>query len=162
MAEVLNRNDAERAEDAVLPIHRYMTFVIDRLQSKLMMQASRHLKEVGDISIPRYRVLACLGIARKNTFTALAEAAHIDRGALSRTLKSMTEDGLIIRTVNESDQREHVLKLTREGERKLEHTRKYVEARQYYLRSLLTEDELRCFFTVCEKLSIGAEADSFE
>ena len=129
MSEVSKIDDQEPAEDAVLPFDQYLTFVIDRLQSKLMVQATRHLKEVGDISVPRYRILACLGISRATTFTDLAEATHIDRGALSRTLKSMTEDGLIIRTVNKNDQREQSLKLTRRGKKKFESTRKHVEAR---------------------------------
>ncbi|MDP5335995.1 MAG: MarR family winged helix-turn-helix transcriptional regulator, partial [Paracoccaceae bacterium] len=81
----------------------------------------------------------------------------LDKGLLSRNLKTLIEDGVVAARTDDGDHRVQILALTAKGQAIFERTLPVTRARQQMLRDDLTEEELRVFRRVLDKLEIAAE-----
>lgn len=140
-----------------MPLHRFLTYRISRVQAKLNAQATRLLRETSGITLIQWRIIALIGAAVQTQSSELSKDAALDKGLLSRNLKTLIEEGFVSSTINFKDHRVQNLSLTSEGRAIFEKTLPVTRARQARLREGLTNEELNVFHKVLDQLEISAE-----
>ena len=83
--------------------------MLDRHGTKLLAQY--------DLNLARWRTIALLALSDRSTFGDLADYSWSDRGDLSRALRRLEQDGLVLRQNNPDDRRSFHFSLTEEGRR---------------------------------------------
>ena len=140
-----------------LPLRRFVTYRMSRVQAKLNAQASRILREASGITLIQWRVIALVGAAGQTQSSKLSKDAALDKGLLSRNVKTLIEQGVLASRTDAEDHRVHILSLTDKGQAIFEKTLPVTRARQTQLREGLTDEELRVFHKVLDHLEIAAE-----
>ena len=141
-----------------LPLHQFLTYRLSRVQAKLNAQASRILRETSGITLTQWRIIAMVGAAGRTRLSDVSRATALDKGLLSRNLKGLTEEGLISAQADDLDHRAQNLTLSERGQAIYERTLPIMRKRQANLQADLSEEELRIFRRVLDKLEIAAEA----
>lgn len=142
---------------AELPLRRFVTYRISRVQAKLNAQATRLLREASGITLTQWRVIALIGAAGQTRSSTLTKEAALDKGLLSRNLKTLIEEGVVLSRTDDGDHRVQILSLTGKGRAIFEKTLPVTRARQAQLREGLSDEELRIFHKVLDHLEIAAE-----
>ncbi|WP_161594621.1 MarR family winged helix-turn-helix transcriptional regulator [Marimonas lutisalis] len=149
--------DSDAHPAGPLPLHQFLTYRLSRVQAKLNAQATRLLRDTSGITLAQWRVIALIGAAGQTRLSALAREAALDKGLVSRNLKTLIGDGLVSTRTDDSDHRAQILQLTRTGQDIYERTLPIMQARQKRLRDGLSETELESFRRVLDHLEIAAE-----
>lgn len=140
-----------------LPLRQFVTYRISRVQAKLNAQASRILREASGITLNQWRIIALIGAAGQTQSSVLSKDAALDKGLLSRNLKTLIESGVVKSATNAGDHRVQSLSLTQKGAEIFEKTLPVTRVRQSKLRAGLTDKELRIFHKVLDHLEIASE-----
>ncbi len=140
---------------------RNLTYRLARVQAKLNTQASRLLLREAGISLTQWRMLLIIGSLKGGRLSDIVRESALDKGQVSRTLKTMVTDGLVIREAIEGDQRASALTLTDNGQALLTRVLPKMTRRREYLTASLSEKEQDVLFSALEKLELSAEADEF-
>lgn len=82
--------------------------MIDRL-------TTRHVRQLANLSLAEWRVVAHLAAIGSTSSSQISRAALVDRAETSRAVRSLREKGLITRLSDPADQRKAVLGLTDKG-----------------------------------------------
>lgn len=90
----------------------YRILLTGRLIDRLTAQ---HVREVGDLTLAEWRVLAHLAAMGEQSASAVSAAALVDRSEVSRAVASLTAAGLIDRRRNPRNRKSHLLFLTPAG-----------------------------------------------
>ena len=143
--------------ESELPLRRFVTYRLSRVQAKLNAQASRILQETSGITLTQWRVIALVGAAGQTQSSKLSKESALDKSLLSRNLKTLIEQGVVASRTDAEDHRVQVLSLTDKGRAIFEKTLPVTRARQTQLREGLTDEELRVFHKVLDHLEIAAE-----
>jgi DNA-binding MarR family transcriptional regulator len=85
--------------------------------------------------------------------TKLGPKMGMESRSLTRTLKTMEENGLIRKSHHENDRRLVLIHLTDEGKRYRDTARKVVLQLNAYLRAQIPEDKLNTFFEVAQHMN---------
>lgn len=149
-------------DKAPLPLTNFLTYRMARVQAKLNAQGARLLKEVADLSLAQWRILAVLGMEGGTTSAQLSRGAQIDKGLLSRKLKTLIDAGLVASTPHATDRRVQNLALTEAGQAKYEATLPHTRARQEKLRGLMRPDELALFYAALERIEAALDREAEE
>lgn len=157
MPAALHQPETEDDSADALPLHQFLTYRLSRVQAKLNAQATRMLRETSGITLTQWRVIALVGAAGQTRLSDLAKEAALDKGLLSRNLKTLIEAGVVTARMDDKDHRSQILNLSPKGQEIFEHTLPVTRARQKKLREALTENELHVFRRVLDKLEIAAE-----
>ncbi|MCJ7872709.1 MarR family winged helix-turn-helix transcriptional regulator [Marinovum sp. 2_MG-2023] len=144
--------------NAPISLHQYVTYRIARVHAKLNAQASRILREASGVTVTQWRVIALTGVAGTTRLSVLARESALDKGLLSRNLKTLIADGIVSARVDEHDHRAQILKLTAKGQEIFEKTLPVTQVRQRRLQADISEEEMRVFRNVLDKLEVAAEA----
>ncbi len=154
-----NANNEQKSVEAaeVLPLHQFLTYRLSRVQAKLNAQAGAMLRRYAGLTLSQWRILALVGAAGQTRLSDLARIAALDKGLLSRNLKSLIAEDLVMSKQDEFDQRVQHLSLSPEGKTLFEKTLPRMRKRQHRLRSALNEHELGVFYQVLDKLEVAAE-----
>ncbi len=134
------------------PLEERVSFRISRLHARLNMQAARLLKASAQIGISQWRIMVLIERDREVTASEIVRKTRIDKALISRTIKSMVEDGLLQVDVNNRDQREHLIRFSAKGAERFEEALPHMLARHNGLISGLTEIERETFFKVMTKI----------
>ena len=105
----------------------------------------------------QWRVIALIGAAGETQSSTLSKEAALDKGLLSRALKTLIEERVVQSTTDASDKRVQILRLTEKGRAIFEKTLPVTRKRQANLREGLTDEELRVFHKVLDHFEIAAE-----
>ena len=141
-----------------MPIERFLTYRILRLNSKLNRQGAAILRQTSGLKMPEWRVVAFLGTRGKMTATMISEVAGVDPGLLSRSFRSLELAGLIETRRPDHDRREVHATLTRKGQGIFDKTIPLMSARQRALLDALDPDERAAIFRIIDKLELVADA----
>lgn len=90
--------------------------------------------------------------------TKIAPIMGMRNTSLSRILKKMENEGLIIRKSDENDRRSVMIHLTRRGKIKKQIAKEVVKKYNEFILSHITEEEKDCFFHVMGKIGELTEA----
>ncbi len=145
-----------------LPLHRFLTYRLARVQARLNAQATRILRDKAGLSLPQWRILALIGSHEPASSAKLANIFAFDKALFSRKLKDLVADGLVVSETDENDHRVHHLKLSCRGRVLYESTLPHMRARQRALLGSLSNGEVEAFFSALEKLENAAGLTEFD
>lgn len=91
--------------------------------------------------------------------TKLGPKMGVESRSLTRTLKSMEQNGLIERTPSQTDRRVVLIRLTEEGKKYRDTSREVVRGLNEYLQDHLTEGEINQFITAAKKITALLDSD---
>ncbi|MEM8979973.1 MAG: MarR family winged helix-turn-helix transcriptional regulator [Pseudomonadota bacterium] len=140
-----------------IPLRAYLTFRISKVHAKLNAQATRILRDASGITLSQWRVIALIGPHGTTRSADLIKEAALDKGLLSRNIKTLVEDGIVATKTDPADKRVQILSLTEAGQTIFEKTLPVTQARQANLRADLTPDEVETFHRVLDKLEEAAD-----
>jgi DNA-binding MarR family transcriptional regulator len=143
-------------------LHRFITFRIARLHAKLNIQAARILQEKADLTLTKWRVISLIGNLGETNSAELVRISAMDKGLLSRRLKSLIDEGLVLSDIDKTDSRVHPLRLSAKGKALFDATQPHMRARQKGINAHLTEEEVETLFQIFDKLDRAAEIDDFD
>jgi DNA-binding MarR family transcriptional regulator len=144
-----------------LPLKDFLTYRLSRVQAKLNAQMAKILRENVGLTVMQWRVIALVGAAGQTRFSALVKEAVLDKGFLSRNLKTLIEQGFILSEPDENDQRAQNLRLSSKGQSVFEQALPITRRRQEWLGKDLSPDEIATFRRVLEKLELASEKQDF-
>lgn len=84
----------------------------------------------------------------------IATLLNKDKTTISRSLNSLEKKGFITKTEIIDDKRNNKVELTQKGESTLEDTLEYVSAYREFLSSKLSDEEIKIFFKIMDKLEL--------
>ena len=107
--------------------------------------------EAADLSFAQFGLMAEIAAASDDSISALAGRMGLDQSTLSRTLRTLENEGLVEIAVAEADQRRKLVWLTEKGARRLEAALAVWRKAHAELERLLSVDLVR-------RLALEAEA----
>lgn len=140
-----------------LPLTDFLTYRLARVQAKLNAQASRILREHAGINLTQWRIIIVLGEIGICTSAQLSRLTTMDKGLISRNVKSLTAEQIVKATRDATDNRAFNLGLTAKGQEIFHHTMPRMRARQEHLRAHLEPAEFEILMTAFTKLEKAAE-----
>lgn len=98
-------------------IRTLLSYRVHTVANLLSRGAALRYRREFDVSLWEWRTIGLLGEGAPWSLQALARAAGLDKGQLSRVVAGLVERGLVARAVDAADARGVRLTLTREGRR---------------------------------------------
>ncbi len=138
-------------------LSNFLTYRISRLHQKLNTQASKILSESVGVTLNQWRMIAFIGGAGNVTASKLVRYTAMDKGLVSRNVKSLIESGLVASSEHAKDNRVHVLSLSPEGQRVFDTALPMMRRRQENLRSDLSDDDVANLRRMLDILEIAAD-----
>ncbi|MEL6960208.1 MAG: MarR family winged helix-turn-helix transcriptional regulator [Pseudomonadota bacterium] len=135
----------------------FVTFRLARLQSSLNAQASALLKSRSGLTLVEWRLIQTLRMIKNASLTEIADHVQMDKGQLSRKIKSMVEKGLLTAKTDKDDQRVQHLTLTEKAQALSAQMMPFMEARQQRLLEDVSAEELAVFYSVIDKIEAASK-----
>jgi len=107
-----------------------------------------------DIAIEQRATLEIIKFESNVNQTTIANLLGKDKTTISRSLNSLEKKGLIKKSETLGDKRSNNIELTNAGERILEETINEVTSFRESLNEKLTQDEVKVFFKIIDKLEL--------
>ncbi|MFC0119526.1 MarR family winged helix-turn-helix transcriptional regulator [Pseudoalteromonas xiamenensis] len=99
-----------------LKLNEFLPYRLVKLAAKVSDEFAKvYAKEAG-LSVAQWRVLAHLAEHPQSTAKQLCDLATMDKSTVSRAVKQLAEQGMLISEMSEKDKRATLLKLTAQGE----------------------------------------------
>lgn len=135
----------------------FVTFRLARLQSSLNAQATAMLKAKSGLSLVEWRLIQILRMFKNASLTEIAGTVQMDKGQLSRKIKSMVGKGLLRVETDKQDQRVQHLTLTKAAETLSAEVMPTMEARQKRLLADVSAEDLEVFYSVLDKIEAASK-----
>ena len=135
----------------------FVTFRLARLQNGLNAQAIAVLKGKAGLSLVEWRLIQTLRMIEIASLTEVAKHIQMDKGQLSRKIKAMVNKGLLRIETDKSDQRVQHLHLTEQALLLSRQLMPVMEARQTLLLKDVSEQDLKTFYSVVDKLEAASK-----
>ncbi|MEM6596532.1 MAG: MarR family winged helix-turn-helix transcriptional regulator, partial [Pseudomonadota bacterium] len=94
---------------------RRLSYRISRLHARLNAQAARILQDKAGISLSQWRTLVMVDSFEEISASEIVKETKMDKGMISRAIKTLSELGYIRVDVSENDHRKHRIRLTKAG-----------------------------------------------
>lgn len=138
----------------------YVTYRISQLNSRMNAHGARLLREQCGLSIVRWRLIALIaGSSGPVTSSQLANTIEMDPGQFSRNLKALIEEGLINSQVDKTDNRQHVLTLSKLGRARFNKAEPVMKQRRESIMSGFSSDEKKAFFRALDKIESNLKSE---
>ena len=135
----------------------FVTFRLARLQSALNAQAHALLKQTGELSLVEWRLILLLSLYGNLSMSQVREIVEIDKGQLSRKIKSMIGKGLLSSERDAKDKRVQHVTLTSKGLALRERVFPVMQTRQQVLLENVSSEELAIFYQVMDKIEAASK-----
>jgi len=120
-----------------------------------------YTNEVG-MTVPTAYVLLLLSVKKGTLSTQIAPLLGMEAGSITRLLKSMEEQQLILRTADQQDKRQVSVYLTNDGMKKRHQARKIVALFNHKLDEEIQPEKLKNFLHVLHQIVTIAEQNHFK
>lgn len=104
-------------EDDVIELENFLPYQVILLADRVSRQSAAIVKRFRDMNLSQWRVLAAVAEAQGRTANEVVAVTPMDKGLVSRAVKSLIERRLVERRASDSDGRVGHLYLTRRGAR---------------------------------------------
>lgn len=104
-------------EGDVIELESFLPYQVILLADRVSRQSAAIVKRFRDMNLSQWRVLAAIAEAQGRTANEVVAVTPMDKGLVSRAVKSLIERRLVERQASESDGRVGHLYLTRRGAR---------------------------------------------
>ncbi|MEL7099702.1 MAG: MarR family transcriptional regulator [Pseudomonadota bacterium] len=139
----------------------FVTYQLASLQNKLNAQASRILSKHSNLTLTEWRILLMVSVWDMDSMAAITRESGMDKGQVSRAVKSMADKGYM-RTVNDkTDARALVLQVTEDGLRVKEDVLPRMSRRQERLMKSVTDEDRAAMERVINALEDASRIDDF-
>ena len=139
----------------------WVTYHMTHTQNRLNAQATYILRKHCGISLVEWRIILLADMNPNATLTKMAEISGMDKGQLSRKIRSLIEKGLLVSSQDKRDQRKQVLTTTAEAESMLDKMMPILQERQEFLTKGLSQSDLDAYYRVMEHLFDAAGRRDF-
>ena len=92
--------------------------------------------------------------------SSIAQDTELDKGQLSRAVKTLAERGLLVSRVNSDDHRQNLLKLTEAGRAQYDKILPVMQKRQSDLTSGFSKQDMDTLMSLLDRLERAADATS--
>ena len=162
MMEITRESDQNPIESLTSSeLEGFITYRIVRLHAALDRQAVETLKRTSGMRQNEWKIISLLGLGRARNSTDIARVTGMDPAIISRTLRSLEKDGLLLTERSEEDRRVVNLALSDRGRARFEATFPHMLARQRTLLSALTTEEREIAWKILDKLETVSEVREF-
>ena len=134
----------------------FVTFRIARVQNNLNAQAISTLATHSDLKLTEWRLLASVESLGSTNAAEIVRRTQIDKGQVSRGIKSLRAKEMLSVTGSEADNRQQTLSLSPKGLREFEKVVVVMRQRQQVLTQEITQEELEILFSVLDRLETRA------
>lgn len=125
-------------------LHNFV-FLFDKIADDVLQREH-------DITLSQLVVLKILTHKKDCKQKNIAENLHMTEGAISRQIERLRERGLITRTTNKNNRREHEINCTEEGMSVREDAMKTLSKEMAFIGKALNDNEMEHFENAIEKL----------
>ncbi|MEM8578849.1 MAG: MarR family winged helix-turn-helix transcriptional regulator [Pseudomonadota bacterium] len=139
----------------------FITFRLASVQNALNAQAGRVLKSHCNLTLTEWRVLLLIDVWDMAQMSDMTRLAGLDKGQVSRSVKSLTAKGYVASGAAEDDARAQHLSVTESGHALQRRVLPHMLSRQERLVRDIDADEMRIFNKVLDRLADGAKLDDF-
>lgn len=139
-------------EAPVVDLERYVPAFLSWIANKLSRGASQHYLSVFDVGIETWRCLVLLAVHEWVSAQQASRIIGMDKGTISRCFKGMLAKGLISLSLDASDGRLRVARLTPKGRRLHDQILGVALAREEALLSVLTPAERETLIRLLKRL----------
>ena len=143
-------------------VETFLTYRFARVQARLNDQATRILQDHAGISLSQWRVLSLIGDRAGTSSSEIVARSGIDKGLVSRTLKTLNEAGLVRSETSQIDMRVQQHDLTPDGRALFDRTLPHMAQRQQMIQSAFRPEELEAFLAALDRLEWLAEIEAFD
>lgn len=144
----------------IIRLKTFLPYQISLLADKIGRRTAAVAKRHDGLNLSHWRVLAAVAESPGRTANEVVAITPMDKGIVSRAVKSLIEMNLLTRKASKDDGRISHLFLTAKGMRQYASMAKEIRAFEQKLRSLLTEKEGKDFERLLPKLIEAAQDDS--
>lgn len=138
-----------------------ITYRIAQLHTRFNAQSTRILQTVSDISLAQWRILTVVNSSDNVTHTKISTISKIDKGQISRAVKSLIKDGYLETEHDDVDHRKSYLRLTPRAQDLLNKTLPLMQRRHDVLTESLSDDQRRVLFDAFDTLDNLTELTEF-
>lgn len=138
-------------------LSNFLTYRISRVHQKLNVQASKILLDSVGVTLNQWRMIAFIGGAEQVTASELVRYTAMDKGLVSRNVKSLIESGYVVSSDHEKDNRVHLLRLTSAGKAVFDTALPKMRRRQAKLQDNLGVEDVATLRRILETLEAAAE-----
>ncbi|MBK5951254.1 hypothetical protein CH339_11500 [Rhodobium orientis] len=135
-----------------LSLERFMPYRLAVLAHEVSGAVAQLYGERFNLSRAEWRVLAALGERGAMTAREISDYSTLDKMQVSRAVNRMLAEKLVAGGLDAADRRRKILRLTKKGETLFGRISPLALARESFILSALTPEELRTFDKVVDKL----------
>ncbi|GGA24989.1 hypothetical protein GCM10011498_27530 [Amylibacter cionae] len=138
-----------------------ITYRVAQLHTRFNAQSTRILQTVSDISLSQWRILTVVNSSNDVTHTKISSISRIDKGQISRAVKSLIKDGYLETEDDLDDHRKSYLRLTPQASELLAKTLPLMQKRHDVLTDSLSDDQRTVLFEAFDTLDNLTELTEF-
>lgn len=130
-----------------------IAYRITKAANNIHKNINKNLNPYG-IAIEQRATLEMIKFEENVNQTTISNLLSKDKTTISRSLNSLEKKGLITKIEIEKDKRSNKVELTQQGDLILEETAPYITSFRESLSNKLTDDEIKMFFKIMDKLEL--------
>ena len=120
----------------------FITYRMSRVQAQLNAQAGAVLRQHGDLTPARWRILSLIASGAPTRLMEICRLSGMDKGQVSRNLSRLVGAGLLKSERDANDLRSQRIEITETGRETVDRIFPIMRARHQYLLDQLPEDDL--------------------
>ncbi len=122
-------------------LHSLISLKLNVVQAKISRQVGQAVQKLADLRLPEWRILALIARGGPLSQADVRVRIGMDKGQISRTVKSMLKNGLLVADTSNGQSRNVLLDLSDAGREKFDRVHTMMEARNEQLLSGLSREE---------------------
>ena len=143
-------------------LNALITFRLVKTTNLLNAQAAHVLRKNSNLSLTEWRIISVINAVDKTTASEVAKTTFIDKGQISRTVRSLADKGLLVAKHRKGSQRQIELRLSPDGKALHRRIVAIMTNRQRHLTREFTSEELAAFRSALEKLERASIKRNFD
>ena len=146
------KTQAGQVHPPIQKLRQALSFRVARLAALNERAGSFHFQAAFNLRLNEWRVLGLTVPEGKILFSELREILWIDKGQLSRVVKSLVDAGLIETSAAQKDARQLELTATEKGKRVHDEALRFTQGRNEAVVETLTPEECATFLRILDKI----------
>lgn len=139
----------------------FVTYRMSRVQAQLNAQAGAVLRNYGDLTPARWRILSLIAGGAPTRLMDICRLSGMDKGQVSRNLARLVDAGLLRSERDANDLRSQRIEITQKGRETVDRIFPVMEARHDYLLSQLPQEDLDALRRALDVLERAAARRDF-
>ena len=139
-----------------------ITYRLAKTTNLLNAQAAHVLRKNSNLSLTEWRVISLINAVDETTASEIVKTTFIDKGQISRTVRSLAKKGLLLAKQRKGSRRQVELRLSTDGKALYRRIVAIMTNRQRHLTREFTSEELAAFHSALDKLERASKMRDFD